>query len=149
MNLTRTDQWGLKLVIQHLSSYYLLRYSQAWAHQKWILRRLMLSTFFVTFDWFNAIFEQSFEYFATLLKGQQYTDSANTLFHSFIIDICLSFEVYGAELWHTFENLSIFHYRFSTISLIFQVIYQIFHYRAFWNASGVFLVLNDEEVSPN
>ena len=55
--------------------------------QKWILRRLMLSTFFVTFDWFNAIFEQSFVYFATLLKGQQYTDTANTMFHCFIIDI--------------------------------------------------------------
>ena len=122
--------------------------------QKWILRRLMLSTFFVTFDWFNAIFEQSFEYFATLLKGQQYTDTANTLFQSFIIHISLCFEIYGAEFSqqyfsYTFEILFLFHYRFYTINLLFQVIYQIFHYRVFWNASGVFLVLNDEEVTSN
>ena len=73
--------------------------------QKWILRRLMLSTFFVTFDWFNAIFEQSFVYFATLLKGQQYTDTANTMNHCIIIDIwnyglteCLSLHIFDYNL---------------------------------------------------
>ena len=37
----------------------------------------------------------------------------------------------------------------NTRKYLFQVIYQIFHYRVFWNASGVFLVLNDEEVTTN
>ena len=111
--------------------------------QKWILRRLMLSTFFVTFDWFNAIFEQSFVYFATLLKGQQYTDTANTMNHCFIIDI------WNFGLTENFVTLFVFHYIFSTITLLFYVIYQISHYRVFWNASGVFLVLNDEEGTTN
>ena len=97
---------------------------------KYILRYIwLIQCHLWTIIW---ILCNTFERSTVYWYGQYY----ESLFHNWYL-----------KLW--FDGIFVFHYIFSTITLLFYVIYQIFHYRVFWNASGVFLVLNDEEVTTN